>query len=122
MSSNESRRGVLVKLPREIKSAVVDGVMTREASMNDILVGVLANHYAVPFTRTGRRGYPNADKEAVLLRMTDALKYRIQLDALERRSNMNDTICEILASHFGVGVPPRRSVRETPFGGGRRAA
>ena len=41
MRSDEKQRGVLVWLPREIKSAVVEAVIELGASMNDIAVDVI---------------------------------------------------------------------------------
>jgi hypothetical protein len=117
---SDARRGVLIRLPLELKVAVLAEADQQGLGMNDVLVGAIASRYGmqyVPSLRRSRR--PDPMKSAIVLRMDDALKLEVQFDALRQRSNMTDTLVRLLAEAFSVDIdftPPRR---QTPFGGGR---
>lgn len=113
---------VVVRLPLPLKRAAVREVERRGTNMNDVLVGAIARRYGIGFHPTNRIGRPSIEKGTVLLRMSDRLKYAIQRDALDRRSNIQDTLVRILADAFAVEIDLTRSFRTTPFGGGRRQA
>jgi myo-inositol-1-phosphate synthase len=109
---------VLVRAPAALKGALVRETARRDASLNDVAVGMLADAFSVPYTPTGRRsGLPGASP-VVLLRMPETLKREIQAEAFRTSTNTNDVIVRTLAD--GLGIPhDSRSRRSVPFGGGR---
>jgi hypothetical protein len=113
----DTRVGVLVRMPPELKAAVVAAVEKSGTNMNDVCVSVIADKYGMNYEPTERHGNPRgADK--VLLRMDDKLKRKVQTDAFKKRTNTNDTIVRVLAEAFGVNVVIPEGRRATPFGGG----
>jgi hypothetical protein len=116
---NDDRVSVLFKFPLSLRRAVVAAAKADGATLNDTLVGLLADYYKVDFEPSGRRGSSVSTKARhVLARMPDELKMAIQLDALERRANMTFVVGEILARRFGIEFRQARPTRTTPFGGG----
>jgi predicted HicB family RNase H-like nuclease len=114
----ETRCSVLVRVDPTLKHAIVREVERRDTSMNDLLVGALAKHYDASFRPSGkRRRMPKPDKGTIVLRMSDELKRKIQFDALRGRSNLMQTIHQILCDIFDVQVELAPSRRKTPFGG-----
>jgi myo-inositol-1-phosphate synthase len=109
---------VLVRAPAALKEALVRETARRDASLNDVAVGMLADSFDVSYTPTGRRsGLPGASP-VVLLRMPETLKREIQAEAFRTSTNTNDVIVRTLAD--GLGIPyGSRSRRSVPFGGGR---
>ena len=120
---NQSERtGVLVRLPAELKEAVVAEVGRRSGSnMNDVIVGILARRFGAPFSPTQRCCHrASAENLKILLRMDRGLKRKIQHHALDTDSNLTDTICRVLAVELSVVIDLSEPSRGTPFGGGSR--
>ena len=114
--------GVLVVFPLEEKRALVVEASHREVSVNDVLLGLLGAHYHIPVVLSRRRPSQPAriDTLAVVLRMPDALKRAIQLDAVCRRTNMTDLVRRVVADALGLTIDLPKSRRRSPFGGGAR--
>jgi hypothetical protein len=110
----------LIRMPPAIKAAVVRVVEASGTNANDVIVAALSDSYGLGFVPSGRRGHPSPGNLRVLVRMSDELKKTIQLDALQRRSNLTDTVIRILENDLGVNVIVPFPSRGTPFGGGRR--
>lgn len=116
------RASVLINMPPELKAAIATETRRRGTNMNDLVVGLIAQHYGVPFSPSGRRSDPGFSQGKVILRMSGELKRRIQLDAFFSDSNMTDTIVRGLAQEFALELSLPTPHRTTPFGGGRRRA
>ena len=62
-------------MPSTLKQALVRETARREASLNDVAVGLLADAYEVPFVPSGRKSPLPGSSPVVLLRASDALKH-----------------------------------------------
>lgn len=113
----DARTTILVSgVPQKIKRRALGS----GTSLNDEVVGVLAEHYGVRFEpkdRPSTGGNPDSDR--MFLRMPKQLADRIFRDAVRTRRDKSAVILAILADHYGV-VHVSRSKRTVPFGGGRR--
>lgn len=115
----DERRSVLVSLPPAMKRKVVARAKRDGSNMNDVVVGILAARFRVEYEPSGRSGVAGCESVRVVLRMPALLKRRIQMEALNRETDMGEVIVSVLATRLRVKVPVRRATRTTPFGGGR---
>lgn len=58
------------------------------------------------------------EREQLHLRIPPEAKRAAQLDAIEKGSNLNDVLGQIICDHYGIAFESR-SNRRSPFGGGR---
>src|SRR5476651_2238761 len=107
-------------MPPALKREVVRTIASRNASMNDVAVEILARRFDVAFTPSGRKGGSAGESGVVILRMPPELKRRIQATAFAADSNTNNVIVNTLAEELGLELAPPRRTRVVPFGGGRR--
>ena len=96
-------------MPPQLKRRVSAEATRRGVGMNDVVLGILAGRFDVPFTPSGRKGSAPGESGVVLLRMAPELKQKLQASALERTSNTNRVIVGTLADHLGVQLEPPRS-------------
>jgi myo-inositol-1-phosphate synthase len=106
-------------MPAQLKSRLVEEAEAQDSNVNDVAVAMLADRFGVAYVGTGRRNAAAGASGVVLLRLPQALKRRLQLEAFERGSNTNDVILETLSERLGVPFQSNRR-RSVPFGGGRR--
>ena len=121
-ASTSGRKGVLVRTPASLKQALVRETARRGASLNDVAVGLLADHFGVPYRPTNRRSPLPGASPVILLRMPEELKAAIQDEAYRAGSNTNDVILAALSDELGVPFQsnrPSNQRRSVPFGGGR---
>ena len=116
-STSPARKGVLVRAPASLKQALVREAARREASLNDVAVGLLAGAFRVDYRPTGRKSSRAGSSPVILLRMPETLKHEIQAEAFRLGSNTNDVILHTLAEQLGVPVVTPSSARSVPFGG-----
>jgi len=116
--SSDSRVGILVSMPRNVKRALVKRVRSEGANLNDVAVSILSRAYGQPFSPIGRRTAPSAAGGPVLLRVDPELKLALQLDALRNPpANLSYQVLRVLAHDLKVEIgPPGRN--RSPFGGG----
>jgi hypothetical protein len=110
---------LLGTVPEDIRRAAHEAATV---GVNDEVVGVLARHYGVPFTPTGKQGPPDSfrpGERKMMLRVPPKLDKRILQDAVRKNTNKTTLVCTILGEHYGTGYEPR-SARRSPIGGGRR--
>jgi myo-inositol-1-phosphate synthase len=100
---------VIVRMPPQLKRRLAQEVLRQGGGMNDVVLGILAERFGVPFTPSGRKGSPPGESGVVLLRMPVGLKRKLQAAASEHGSNANRTIVGALADHLGVRLEPPRS-------------
>jgi myo-inositol-1-phosphate synthase len=89
-------------MPRSLKEALVREVARRGGSLNDVATGILAAHFAVPFTPSGRRSPLPGSSPAVLLRMPVQLKDELRAAAARSDTHTNDVILRVLADELAV--------------------
>jgi len=116
--STSHRKGVLVRAPFSLKNALVRETARRDASLNDVAVGILADAFGVDYVPTNRKSPLSGSSPVVLLRMPENLKTAIQAEAQRLGSNTNDVILASLSDELGVPFESNRR-RSVPFGGGR---
>jgi hypothetical protein len=121
--ARQELKGVLVKMPRSIKTPLAAQSVGSATSVNDVAVGILADKLGFAFSPSGRRPAfkPNPGTEDVVLRVPEAGKRKIQGAALRAGVNMSDFVNCVLAEHYEVEYEANGRKR-VPFGGGRRAA
>jgi myo-inositol-1-phosphate synthase len=98
-------------MPTPLKNALVRDTARRGASLNDVAVGLLADHFDVPFTPSGRRSPLPGASPAVLLRVPSDLKFELEKDARREGRSVNDVITRVLAD--GLSVPLTTNRKDT---------
>ncbi|MEP6979010.1 MAG: hypothetical protein ABI948_13235, partial [Thermoleophilia bacterium] len=98
-----------MRMPPQLKRRVSAEATKRDVGMNDVVLGILAGRFDVPFTPSGRKGSAPGDSGVVLLRMAPELKQKLQAAALTRASSTNRVIVGTLADHLAVQLEPPRS-------------
>jgi myo-inositol-1-phosphate synthase len=99
-------------MPRSLKGALVREVARRGGNLNDVAIGLLAEHFGVAYTPTGRRSPLAGTSGAALLRMPIELKQRIEAEARRTDSNANEVILRALAEGLGLPLESRRRKEE----------
>jgi myo-inositol-1-phosphate synthase len=98
-------------MPFSLKQALVRETARREASLNDVAVGILADAFDVPFTPSGRKSPLPGASPVVLLRVPSDLKFELEKDARREGRSVNDVITRVLAD--GLSVPATINRKET---------
>jgi myo-inositol-1-phosphate synthase len=101
--ADSTRKSVIVRMPATLKRRLAREVGRGGASLNDLVVGALAERYGVPVAPSGRRSTPPGSTGVVVLRMPEELKRRLQSEAGLTRMTTNDLIVRALSESFGVG-------------------
>ncbi len=100
-------------MPSHLKNALVREAARREANVNDVAAGLLAEEFGVPYAPSGRRRKVLAGASpVVLLRVPRELKDEIHREASATGAAANDVILAALAD--GLGVPTHGKER-TPM-------
>jgi myo-inositol-1-phosphate synthase len=107
------RKDVLVRMPGPLKQRLAEEVAARRTSLNDLAVGILASRFAVPFEPSGRASTPPGGSGAVLLRMPEQLKDKLQTRAAQRGRTTNDLIVDTLSE--GLAFASRADRRKEPM-------
>jgi myo-inositol-1-phosphate synthase len=107
-------------MPTELKRRLADEVARRGGNLNDVAVGILADRFSVPVSRTGRRSVAAGASGVVVLRMPDELKQRIRREAVELDMNVNQVIIETLADELGLSLGDERRKEPMAQTDGRR--
>jgi predicted HicB family RNase H-like nuclease len=98
----------------ELKAAIAAAVEEQGTTMNDLLIGILAAHFRVPFEPVGGRVVKVGPSTQLNLPMPERLRTRIRVAAARAGSTQHDVVNEILSEHFGVvfvpGARARRNV------------
>jgi hypothetical protein len=121
MATRTSERArLLVAIPAEIKQAANDRSVN---NMTDEIVGVLADHFGIPFVPSEYRRTAGAVEPGAktLLRMPQRLKDKIVREAVSRRTDQTQVVNSILAERYGVEYEST-STRRSPVGGRRGAS
>jgi myo-inositol-1-phosphate synthase len=119
-ASSSTKKGILVRMPLPLKKALVRETARREASLNDVAVGILADAFGVPFAPSGRRSPLPGASPAVLLRVPSDLKFELEKDAHREGTSVNDVITRALAR--GLSIPPNRKEAMSQQNGKARAS
>jgi len=111
MSSDFTATAVTGVSP-ELKARIVQGTRESGQSQNDVVVGILAGHFGVPFESSGRVGAspPGNGSGQLVLRIPRELRLKIRLTADVQGVSMKRVILQTLCGHYGVRYtpPPRR--------------
>lgn len=116
---SDERRSVLITVPKKMKRELVRRARARGVSLNDVIVGTLANAYGTRFEAIGRKTTAGTESRHIVVRMDAALKKAIQIDAVMNEGNMQSTIMSVLATRLSIDATMRTPSRRSPFGGGR---
>lgn len=106
MSKGNGRTiGVLVSgVPAELRAAIRSKVEAESVSMNDLLVGDLAERFGVRFEPSGRNPGEITDSDRIYLRMPFELKRRIFNKANDRNVRPSSLIIECLSEAFAAAA------------------
>lgn len=94
-----------VTLAADVKTAIAADVATQGVSANDIVVGLLAEHFRVRFEGTGRRsrGIEKLDEGAVLLHVPAALASKLDAAKSKQpagRRTLQGVVEAVLRPHY----------------------
>src|ERR671918_223345 len=95
-----SRKGILVRMPAALKSALAREVARRGSTLNDIAVQILADRFSVHFEPSGRKGSVPGTSGDVLLRVPTELKERLQGAAEASASTTNRLVIDTLSEEL----------------------
>jgi myo-inositol-1-phosphate synthase len=107
-ASTSQRKGVLVRAPASLKRALVRETARRGVSLNDVAVGLLADHLNVPYQPTGRKSALPGSSPVILLRMPQALKDVLEDEAQRSGQTVTDVVLRALALELDVPFASNR--------------
>src|SRR5438093_4296974 len=117
-ASSSTRRGVLVRAPSTMKEALVRETARRQASLNDVAVGLLADSLGLLYRPTGRKSPLPGSSPVLLLRMPDEIRRALQTESKRTAQTLNDVILRALAHELGIPFTSNRR-RPAASGSGR---
>ncbi len=98
-------------MPFSLKQALVRETARRDASLNDVAVGLLADSLGLDYRPTGRKSPLPGSSPVLLLRMPDEIRDAIQAESTATGQTLNDVVLRALAHELGV---PFTSNRQRP--------
>ncbi|HJU48206.1 MAG TPA: inositol-3-phosphate synthase [Gaiellaceae bacterium] len=84
----------------------------RGVSLNDVAVGLLADHMNVEYRPTGRRSTLPGSSPVILLRMPEELKRALETEATRSGRTVNDVVLDALARELDVPFASNRRRKE----------
>lgn len=88
-------------VPSHLKTKIAQRCAEKGESMNDLVVGILAEKFGVRFEKTGRGGGDDVGAASdVVLRMPPALSRKIDVAAARAGETRRDVILGVLASEL----------------------
>jgi myo-inositol-1-phosphate synthase len=108
-------------MPTALKRRLATEVVRGGRTMNDVVVGALAERFGVDFRQSGRKGSPPGLTGVVVLRMPSGLKRAIHDEAARHRRTMNDVVVETLSERLGTRKDTMPSTNGSQNGRGRSA-
>lgn len=78
---------IIKNVPPELHEAINTRVLVTNSNMNDVLVGILARHYKVPFEPTGRRAARASTHQDIVMRVPLKLRIKINMQAKSKNSS-----------------------------------
>jgi hypothetical protein len=109
-------------LPAVVLRKIVSDAKKRGISLNDTVVGILADTYGIEREPTSTRFTGAPIRTSILLTMPEALHRAIKMDAAGQKGvTMRGLIIAALANHYGVKEPSnkRRARGTTTATGGK---
>lgn len=86
----------------ELKTLIVAEAAERKVGMNDLVVGVLADRFAIPFEPSGQVGTTQlGDSTDLVLRLPTRLRRAVAIEAARRDDTIKGVVCAALDRHFG---------------------
>jgi myo-inositol-1-phosphate synthase len=101
-----------VRAPLALKQALVRETARRDASLNDVAVGLLAESFGLDYRPSGRKSPLPGSSPVLLLRMPDEIHAAIQAESTATGQTLNDVVLRALAHELGV---PFASNRQRPL-------
>jgi hypothetical protein len=94
-------------IPPRLKGKIAKRVADRKSSLNDVLVGILADHFGVAFSPSGRTAAAEINEHPnPVLRVPVELKRRIDVEAATRGESIRNVVVEIFADAFDEPFVP----------------
>jgi myo-inositol-1-phosphate synthase len=91
-----------------LKEALVRETARRQASLNDVAVGLLAESFSLSYRPTGRKSPLPGTSPVLLLRVPDEIREAIQAEAAATKQTLNDVVLRALARELGVPFTSNR--------------
>lgn len=99
-------RELNISFPTSVKSALVEEAERDNRSLNDLAVGILADHFKVKFEPTGRpyRGTKTTSGVVILRRVPARVDQKIEAEKSRRTRGKTKeaVVVSIIAEHYGV--------------------
>jgi hypothetical protein len=102
-------------VPRQLTRRLASDARRRNVSINEAVVGVLAEHYRVTRDPTGApfRGAPKGT--TLLITLPDDLHRAVKMDAAATpRGTMRGLVISVLCRHYGINPPSPLRRPRTP--------
>lgn len=112
-----SRVEIIVQaVPESLRDAITRDAESRDVSLNEAAVSVLADRFGVDREPSGAAFTGATASDTMLLSVPDELRRRIRLEAAAQGVTMRGTVLKTLAQHYGIsGIDAHRR----PRNGGR---
>ncbi len=100
-----------------MKEALVRETARRQASLNDVAVGLLADSLGLEYRPTGRKSPLPGSSPVLLLRMPDEIRRALQTESERTGQTLNDVILHALAHELGIPFTSNRRRPAAPGSG-----
>lgn len=89
----------------ELRPRLVETAEAQASNLTEVVIGILARTYKVPFEPTGRRTAPADNGEELNLRLPSRLDRAIGMAAARNGRSVPDEIRAALCAHYGLALP-----------------
>jgi predicted HicB family RNase H-like nuclease len=91
-------------IPGDLKALIVAEAEEKQVGMNDLVVGVLAERFSIPFEPTGKLGTVDLGLSTdLVLRVPQRLRRSVAVEAARRGDTIKGVVCTALERHYGTG-------------------
>ncbi len=104
--TKRQRRDILVQgVPNEIRKALVMDAKSRDLSINEVAVTILADRFKVK-REPKTVPFANGDGHNLTVRAGAAIHKKVAVEAAKRNGNLRGVVLESFALHYGIEPPP----------------
>jgi hypothetical protein len=89
----------------ELRPRLVEAAEEQGSNLTEVVIGILATTYKVPFEPNGRRTAPADNGEELNLRLPVRLDRSIGIAAARNGRSVPDEIRAALCEHYGLRIP-----------------
>lgn len=94
------------RIPPRLKGKIARRVEREKSNMNDVVAGILAAHYRVEFTPSGKATRGISPFEQILLDVPPALRRAVLAEAAAQGDSQRNVVVRILSEALGLQFQP----------------